>query len=166
MYVSQFTLVDDIFGEIELFEPHTIILDRTHCPTHNFTIVPPPPPPTPLPPLAEDASPTCRGFHEAFMRDNFSEPLECRHLEGGCDSGISCDLLILTTRYEISVEYVSAMSGFEFRVAHAGGGAVLGLGSGSEVNVSLPYPEGARLIFTQRLVSENIRGFQVRMLRL
>ncbi len=88
-------------------------------------------------------------------------PLVCRFLEGNCDRGISCDLLLLNFTYGISVAYVNAASGFVFEALQRGRG-VLGTGSRSEVNVSLPFPPGAMLTFTQRSVSNGIRGFQVR----
>lgn len=96
------------------------------------------------------------------MRESLVEPLACEYLEGNCNHGISCDLMILNTRYTVGVRYIDAASGLQFKVSEAGsGGIVLGIEVGPEVNVSLPSPSNTLLTFTQIKVSPSIWGFQV-----
>ena len=158
---SQFQAVvtDPLFGRVQIFPRHTIILDRTHCSRPDFVTLPPPPAPTPLPMPSVNSSPTCLGFYDAIRR-NFSEPLICRFLEDSCDLGVNCSLLITNAEYVLSVRYVTALGKFAFLVSDDSGRS-LGTGVGVGVSVDLPYPPNSTVSFIQRSIAAGVRGFQV-----
>lgn len=153
-------VTDPIFGRVQIFPLHTIILDRTHCSRPEFVTIAPPPAPTPLPIPSINSSPTCLGFYAA-IRQNFVEPFICSFLEDSCDNGISCSLHITNAQYELSVRYIAALGSFVFQVLDDSGSSLV-MGSDAFLSVDLPYPPESSVSFLQRDVVMGVRGFQVR----
>ena len=154
----QATIDEPLFGKVQIFPPHTIILDRTHCDLPTFTTLPPPPSPMPIPLPANEPSETCLGFYEA-IRQNYTKPFICDFLES-CDSGVKCTLSILANIYNITISYSAGK--FEFQVVRNGNEDSLINSTSMVVNITLPSPPGSYLIFSQETVTSSSRSLQVR----
>ena len=103
--LSQASLLSvPIFGRIDIFPRHTIILDRTNCPNASVSLPPTVAPVTPTettPTPPSNASDTCLALYEIVQR-NTTEPFVCR-LREDCD-GFWCRLDIVDTHYNITIQ--------------------------------------------------------------
>ena len=145
------------FGNITIVPHHTIILDKTSCdPPHIVLIAPPTAPPPPISPPA-DAPETCHAFFR-IIQSNQSEPFVCAPLDQ-CERGISCRLDILDTHYHVNISLTSSNE-FAFIVEDGPSDRVISNTSGQNVNVTLPKPQGGRMVFKQNRLIAAIVGEQ------
>lgn len=147
-------ITDPFFSRVEILPTHKIILDKTNCTasptTPTVTVAPPtaPPPPSPPPPDAPDV---CHSFFR-IVQSNQSEPFVCVPLDQ-CEKGISCRLDILDTYYHVNISLTSS-NDYAFLVEDGPADKIISMTSGRNVSVSLPRPEGGRLMFKQsRLIT-------------